>query len=521
MNNFCTAMASAGVIALALAAPPAEAKTLNIALNADIRSLDPGVNRDANSDAIVLHMVEGLVAYGEDASVKPLLAEKVDISDDDLTYTFTLRQAVKFHNGKEMTSEDVLWSWNRYMAEATKWRCRPDFVAGGASHVVSIAAPDPKTVVFKLEKPNALFLATLARTDCGMTGILDKSSLNADGSFNVPVGTGPFKYKEWKKGEFIDLDAFAAYSARAGEKRDGLTGSKKPLVDKVHFPVIPDRSAAKAALLNGDIDVLPDAPYADIAEYEKNDALGVSLVSNPGITALLFQVRDPILKDGRIRRAISMAIDVNALVEGITLGLGKANSSLVPVTSRYYSAEQAKGYKYDLEAAKLLLKEAGYNGQPIKLIANTRYQNTHDAAVVAQAMLQQAGINAELEILEWATQLDRYQSGNYTAMTFPYSARFDPALTYDSVMGDKAKQPRKVWGDPEAQAMLDQSMRVSDPAKRQELFDKLHARFLEDVPFLMLYNGLEASAFRKTVQNYTASIFSMPRAWEVSIADQM
>ncbi|MBB4277836.1 ABC transporter substrate-binding protein [Rhizobium mongolense] len=519
MNHIPFLMTSAGVLALMFAAAPAQSKSLGIALNADIRSLDPGVNRDANSDSVVVHMVEGLVAYGEDASVKPMLAESVTVSKDNLTYTFTLRESVKFHNGKEMTSEDVVWSWNRYMAEATKWRCRPDFAAGGAAHIVSVEAPDRKTVIFKLEKPNVLFLATLARTDCGMTGILDKSSLNDDGSFRAPVGTGPFKYKEWKKGEFVDLEAFADYSARTDEKRDGFTGAKKPLVDGVRFAVIPDRSSAKAALLNGDIDVLPDAPYADIEEYEKNAALGVSIVSNPGITAILFQARDPLLKDVRVRKAISMAIDTNALVDGITLGLGKANSSLVPVTSRYYSAEQAKGYKYDPEAAKLLLKEAGYNGQPIKLIANTRYLNTYDAAVVAQAMLQQTGINAELEVLEWAAQLDRYQSGNYAAMAFPYSARFDPALTYDSVMGNKDKEPRKVWDDPEAQAMLEESIRISDPEKRQELFDKLHARFMETVPFLMLYNGVEASAFQKRVKNYVASIFSMPRAWEVTVVE--
>ncbi|RAS07142.1 ABC transporter substrate-binding protein [Ensifer adhaerens] len=519
MNRSLTLAASTAAIALAVAAGPAAAETLKIALNADIRSLDPGVNRDSNSDAVVLHVVEGLVAYGEDASVKPLLASSVAVSDDDLTYTFTLRDGVKFHSGNVMTSADVLWNWDRYMNEATKWRCRADFADGGAAHVVAVSAPDEQTVVFKLEKPNALFLATLARTDCGMAGILDKSSLNPDGSFNIPVGTGPFRYKEWRKGEFIDLEAFADYAALSADKRDGYTGAKRPLVDGVRFAVVPDRSTAKAALLKGDVDVVPDVPYADVEEYKQNASTAVSLASNPGIIAILLQTRDPLLKDVRIRKAISMALDTKTMIEGITLGLGKANNSLVPASSQYYSEVQAKGYTYDLEAAKTLLKEAGYNGQPIKLIANTRYSNSYDAAIVAQAMLQQAGINAELEVLEWAAQLDRYQSGNYTAMAFPYSARFDPALTMDSVMGSKDKEPRKVWDDPEAQAMLADAVRYSDPAKRQELFDKLHARFLETVPFIMLYNGLEASASQKHVQNYAASIFSMPRAWEVTIAE--
>ncbi|NUS71433.1 MAG: ABC transporter substrate-binding protein [Ensifer adhaerens] len=519
MNRRQRLAASAAALALTLTCGPAAAETLKIALNADIRSLDPGVNRDANSDAVVLHIVEGLVAYSEDASVKPLLAKEVAVSDDDLTYTFKLRDGVKFHNGNVLTSADVVWNWNRYMDEATKWRCRNDFAAGGAAHVVSVTAPDDKTVVFKLEKPNALFQATLARTDCGMTGILDKSSFNADGSFNVPVGTGPFRYKEWRKGEFIDLEAFADYAVRSEEKRDGYTGAKRPLVEAVRFAVIPDRSSAKAALLNGDIDIVPDVPYADVEEFKQNADTAVSLATNPGIVALLLQTRDPLLKDMRIRKAIAMALDTKTMVEGITLGLGKANNSLIPPTSKYHSPAQTQGYSYDPEAAKALLQEAGYNGQPIKLIANTRYSNTYDAAIVAQAMLQQVGITAELEVLEWAAQLDRYQSGNYTAMVFPYSGRYDPALTMDSVMGNKDKEPRKVWDDPDAQAMLADAVRYSDPAKRQELFDKLHARFLETVPFIMLYNGLEASAYQKHVQNYAASIFSMPRAWEVTIAE--
>lgn len=337
MNRRQRLAASAAALALTLACGPAAAETLKIALNADIRSLDPGVNRDANSDAVVLHIVEGLVAYSEDASVKPLLAKEVAVSDDDLTYTFKLRDGVKFHNGNVLTSADVVWNWNRYMDEATKWRCRNDFAAGGAAHVVSVTAPDDKTVVFKLEKPNALFQATLARTDCGMTGILDKSSFNADGSFNVPVGTGPFRYKEWRKGEFIDLEAFADYAVRSEEKRDGYTGAKRPLVEAVRFAVIPDRSSAKAALLNGDIDIVPDVPYADVEEFKQNADTAVSLATNPGIVALLLQTRDPLLKDMRIRKAIAMALDTKTMVEGITLGLGKANNSLIPPTSKYHS----------------------------------------------------------------------------------------------------------------------------------------------------------------------------------------
>ncbi|MGE7470946.1 ABC transporter substrate-binding protein [Bosea sp. NPDC003192] len=108
--------------ALLALASPATAQTINVALNADIRSTNPGVNRDDNTDAVVLHMVEGLVGYRENGAVAPLLAEKIAVSADGLTYTFSLRKGVKFHNGAELTSADVLWNWTRYMDPKTDWR---------------------------------------------------------------------------------------------------------------------------------------------------------------------------------------------------------------------------------------------------------------------------------------------------------------------------------------------------------------------------------------------------------------
>ena len=138
-------------LALALLGATAQAQTVNVALNADIRSTNPGVNRDDNTDAVVLHMVEGLVGYRENGAVAPLLAETIDVSPDGLTYTFHLRKGVRFHNGAGMSSADVLWSWNRYMDAKTDWRCRPEFDGRIGLKVTEVAAPDPATFVMKLE----------------------------------------------------------------------------------------------------------------------------------------------------------------------------------------------------------------------------------------------------------------------------------------------------------------------------------------------------------------------------------
>jgi peptide/nickel transport system substrate-binding protein len=153
------------------------------------------------------------------------------------------------------------------------------------------------------------------------------------------------------------------------------------------------------------------------------------------------------------------------------------------------------------------------------MLANKRYPQSFDSAVIAQQMLQNAGINATIEVLEWATQLDRYSKGNYQLQAFPYSARLDPALSFESVTGPKETQPRKVWDNPEAQALLDKSMVVAGKAERQAIFDELHKRFIDEVPMVMLYNGLDAGVYAKRVKGYKSSILSKPRLWEVSIGE--
>jgi len=169
MDKLASVCGVLAVFAAIAATDPAAAQgsVLRARLNADIRSTEPGVNRDANSDAVVVHLVEGLVALKEDTTVGPLLAQKVEVAKDGKTYSFRLRDGLRFHNGAPLVADDVVWSWNRYLAPATQWRCLPEFDGRGITKVLAVEAPDPKTVVFRLERPSALFLATMARSDCG------------------------------------------------------------------------------------------------------------------------------------------------------------------------------------------------------------------------------------------------------------------------------------------------------------------------------------------------------------------
>ncbi|SFQ28451.1 peptide/nickel transport system substrate-binding protein [Variovorax sp. OK605] len=491
-------------------------QTLRIQINSDIRSTDPGGNRDDNTDNVLAHVVEGLVALREDTSVGPMLASKVDTSADGLTYTFTLRDGVKFQNGATLAADDVVWSWQRYLKPGSGWRCLSEFDGKGMTKILSVEAPNPKTVVFKLERPTALFLTTMARPDCGSSGVVQRSSVGADGQWKEPVGTGPYKFKDWKRGQYIELTRFDGYSSRS-EPRDGFTGGKKAEIENLRFVIIPDSAAAKAALYSGGIDAFVSPSPSDVIEMRGRSDVTVDTTPVMTMVALLMQTQDPVLKDARLRRALALALDTPEIARTVTEGLSKVNNSVVPSTSPFYDATQATGFKRDLPAAKKLLAEAGYRGQPIKLIANKRYEALYSAAVLVQAMASEAGINIELEVLDWATQLDRYTKGQYQSMAFIYSARIDPSLNYEMVTGDKASQPRKVWDSPYAQTRVAESMTSQDKARRQMLFDEMHKQMLQDVPMVVLFNASDATALRKNVLGFKGWAPAKPRFWNVRL----
>ena len=495
----------------------AQDKVMRVRINADIRSTDPGVNRDANSDAVVLHMVEGLVGYKDDASIAPLLAKSVDVSADGKAYTFKLRDGLKFSNGEPLTSADVLASWQRYVDPKTAWRCLKDVTGSSVANVTNVTAPDASTVVFTLEKPTALFLATIARTDCGGTGIYQKSSLDAQGKWVKPIGTGPFMLQEWRNGQYVQLAANPNYISPGGE-RTGYVGDKTPKVSAVRFMVIPDDAAAKAGLYSGDIDVISDVNNADVEEFSASKQLKVDKVASMGLTGFLFQTRDPLLKDVRIRRALLLSLDIPQMAEALTNGQSPANASVVPVPSPYSGKLQKAVPARNLEEAKKLLAEAGYKGQPIKWLATKFYPSLFDAAVLVQAMAQEAGINIEIETLDWATLLDRYTAGNYSAMSFTYSARLDPSLSFDMVSGNKDKSPNKVWDNPEGLKLINESTTSSDDKQRQALFDKLEGIIRADVPLIPLYSGTRIGAVRANVEGYQTWPVGYPRMWGVSFA---
>ncbi|WP_176083380.1 ABC transporter substrate-binding protein [Martelella sp. HB161492] len=495
----------------------AMARDIIVAQSSDLRSNVPGVNRDGNTDTIMMHVLEGLVGYTDNGAVKPLLAKSVSMSDDGLTYTFDLRDDVVFHNGDKLTADDVIWNMKRYMDPATKWTCLPDFDGSRVVKLTDVEKIDDETVSMTLAEPSAVFLGLMARPECGFTGIISPKSVAADGSFIAPIGTGPFKWDAWKKGEYVHLLKNDAYVSPPNDgKPDGMVGAKDALVDGVKFMVVPDASTVKAGIQSGALDLAEISPDL-VPEFKDSKDAKLIVAANNGKNLFYMQTRDPVLSKPEVRRAMAMALDLPQLVAAASNGTGKANCSMVASNSIYYSETQQKCLPYDPEAAKALLKQAGYNGEKISIIANKRGNvPSYPAAIIAQAMMQQVGLNVEIEVLDYATQVERRRSGNYQVISQSVSPRLDPALMMSFYVGDKDKNSSLMWDNPKAIALLDAAYRETDQAKRQAIFDEFQTLMLEDMPGLFMYDMVDIWAA-------TAGLEGDPvwqgnaRVWEVSL----
>jgi peptide/nickel transport system substrate-binding protein len=504
------------LIVLAAVAPVRAETLLRARLNTDIAGSDPRGKRDENTDSVLLHVVEGLVASREDGSIGPMLASRWTISPDGRTYRFLLRPAVRFHNGVSLTSADVVWSFDRYMAPDSHWRCKPELGSKGIARLLSVKADGPQAVVITLDRAAPLFLKTIARADCGGTGIIQSASVAPDGRWRMPIGTGPFRWGDWVRNQYVDLVRFAGYRSLAGP-RDGNGGGKHALVDRIRFQVIPDGSAASAALLRGSLDVLDGLAPNEIAGIE--GAPGIRFTSSPAMDfyGILFQTQDPLLSDPRLRRAIALSIDVAGLARVATRGTALADSSPIPDVSPFHGPVQKSLTPNDLPRVRALVQASGYKGQTIDLITSHSPPEMFDDAILLQAMARKAGIAMRIVTLDWASQLARYQRGDYQAMLFGFSARLDPSLIYGTMIGSKAGDPRKIWDTPEARTLYQQSLDTADPKARQAIFDRLETAWRRDVPAAVLYNSRRVTAFRSNVFGYKSWPAQLQRLWDVGV----
>lgn len=514
---FVAACAVAFGAACSPAGPGAQQRgtEVKVALSSDMRSSFPGVDRDSNSDDVLANVVEGLVAYRADGTVAPMAAETYSVSDDLKTYRFRLRDGLLFHNGQTVLARHVRQNWLRILDPQTRFHCLPFYDGTMGVKVIGVDAPDDKTVVIRLDRPNAVFLEMLAYIQCPVA-VLHPDSWDKSGKWQQPIATGPFRLKEWKKGNYVLLEKFASYRPRS-ERPSGLAGAKAPLVDRVRWIVIGDTMAQKAAVVSSQIDLMYSVPPVTAVEMRRNER--VRVLSSEGLSRrlLLLQTADPLLKDPRIRRGLAHALDVGRLADVTSFGLARGNPSVLSETNPNYSDGHRDWVEYDPALARTLLKEAEYKGESVTIQTTRSLPELYDIAMVAQAMLKKAGVNAKVEVLEWGSLMSNYSTGKFQILAFEFSPRVTAFLNYYAVIGQKSTFPY-IWDNPQAVILLNAAVSEKAPDQQKAIYEQLHVVMKADVPAINIYYVPVIDVTSRRLRGYQPWPGQKPRMWNVQVA---
>ncbi len=367
-------------------------------------TLDPYVSSSLVELEVIHEIYEGLVAMDGQYQTKPMLAEKVDISPDARIFTFALRHGVKFQNGKEMTSADVLASFQRYQKISAN--------AAALADVKSFTAPDPYNFVITLNNPNAVFLDVL-KSPVYPFSIMPAEERDKPARAADVIGTGPFKLGEWVKDSHLNIDRFDDYSPNTSEPGpDGLAGRRTAYLDTVRFNFTPEANARVAALQSGGADVIGDIP-AELAKRlaDRND-LHVQQVFPYCQAYFILNTQQAPTTNPLIRQAIDAVVNVGDITDA-TGDVVQQNASMVYPSSPYFAGKLANPFysQNDPAKAKALLAQAGYKGEKIVLQTNSNYTSMRDSILVLSEEMKAAGINVEVQVVDWTTNAANMQEG--------------------------------------------------------------------------------------------------------------
>jgi peptide/nickel transport system substrate-binding protein len=350
-----------------------------------------------------MHMFESLVMMGNDYSPKPMLASKVEVDPQAKKFTFTLRKGVKFHNGKEMTSADVLATLKRY-AEISPNKA----VFAG---VTSFDTPDPYTFIINLKDTSAVLLDVM-KTPCFPMSILPAEEAAKPGREITPIGTGPFRMGELVKDSHLILRKFDAYSPdTSAQGPDGFAGRKTANVDTVRYNFLPEVSSRVAAVLAGAADIA-GVDVEQIDRFKDRKDVTVEKVFPGCMHTIVLRSDQGLTRNPLIRQAINAVIDVEDMA-AVSQSAYKLNPSLLYPDSPYYTGEQMKPYysQNNAQKAKDLLKQAGYKGEKIVLLTNSNYAYMRSQMLVLEQLLKAVGMNVELQVTDWITNAAKLSSG--------------------------------------------------------------------------------------------------------------
>lgn len=458
-------------------------QTLKIGFSAEPPGFKTGVDQGSANKQLITLVRRGLLSYGPGGKAVPALASKYEVSENNLTYTFTLRPNLKFSNGDPLTAEDVKRTFEYLAVPGNGAADQTSF-----ANIASIGTPDDTTVVLTLAKPQTALPKVIASP---LSAIVPEKAVDANGA---PIGAGPFMVSEYRKGVSYKLKADPNYYD---------AGSVK--LKEIEMTFMPDAQTRVKALVSGQVQFIDYVPAADYKTLE--NAKGVKLDTSHGLYgALQFNLTKGPLAVPKVRQAIAYALDLKAQNQAGTLGYGTANGGLpIPVDSEYYDEKQANHFAQDVDKAKSLLAEAGYpnGGFSLRLLTNSQYFGFTERAQVVKSDLEKIGITVELETGDYANQIAKGNSGSYDLMIGgPPAAISDPSALTGAFIGGPTFVRSAGINQSLYAPLLDKGAQTPDGPERKAIYQKIGDIYLEDVPFVTFGMGTAAYAYTDALKGF-------------------
>lgn len=467
---------------------------LQVAYNAQPPTLDPLLSTAVATRDITRHVYESLVTFNQKFEVEPMLAESYEVSDDGKKITFKLRKGIKFHNGKEMTIDDVVASMKRWQ-EVTPL---------GKSYFseATFTGEGDDTVILDMPSPLATALGMLA--DPGQAAIITPKEVNEsvnEKGLTEFVGTGPYKFVEWKTDQYVKLERFDDYQSLE-TKSSGLAGKKEALVDAIFFQFVTDASTRLAGIQTGEYDIANAIPFDNAEQLEANPDVK-NHVDHNGFNGVVFNKKAGFFKDVKARHAVNAALDQEEILMS-SFSNNKfyelEHGLMIKDQVEWYSEAGKKLYnQHDAETAKKLLKEAGYNGEEIVILASRDYEDHYNAAVVVQQQLEKIGMKVKLDVYDWPTLLQKRGEENaYDMFVTGFPTEPTPAKY---VFLDSANQWPGWTNDPKMDELLEKINAATSQDEAKKYFAELQEEFYQYLPIIKFGNKTTITTTRSNIKD--------------------
>ena len=450
---------------------------INVASEPD--SFFPWESAAADTAAIYYNIFDGLLSFDEKGALHPALAESYEISDDKLTYTFHLRQGVKFHNGADFSSVDCLYTYEN-LAGLNGNSVRSDMMMRS---IESLSAPDEKTFTITLKYQNGGFLAL------NICPILPVGYTN---HAEQPIGTGAYKFVEYQLHQKVVLEKNENYWNKENE----------PKIPRIEIYVMSDENAILSALQSKQLDIGQMLSAENARTLEKKFQLFSAPQNMVQVLGLNNSVKP--LDNPLVRQAITMAVNKDEIIDGAMGGFGtKLYSNFSPILGAYYNDRLSEVYKNDINQAKSLLASAGYgNGFDLEITVPGNYRIHVDTAQIIAKQLEQIGIRCKIKTVEWTTWLDQvYTKFDYQATVIAFAGKLEPSEVLRRYYSSYKRNFTR-YNNPVFDETFDKAELETDNAKRVKYYKYCQELLTKSAPAVFIADPNNTVLLRKDVRGY-------------------